>query len=219
MSKTPGENNVVEEIRNGNEKVLATVYNKVYKHMERYSLSMNSSVLNAKEAVQDAFEIFYRQILDGNLKLTCTAETYVISIAKRIFLKQEVQWNYQHQDQPNEIEEPVSAEDEEQILIEKEIEEKKEELFRSTFRMLSPECQQVLSLTILGKNASAITQEMKYSSVEYTLNKRMRCKKYLIEKIKENPDYEKLRNANPENYELPVWRDEPTGKNNIRRRT
>jgi DNA-directed RNA polymerase specialized sigma24 family protein len=215
MSKTPGENKVVEEIIKGNEKVLTTVYKNVYKHMERYSLSMNSSVLNAKEAVQDAFEIFYRQILEGNLTLTCSVETYIVSIAKRLFLKHEINWNYQFQDQPNEMEEQISEDEDENVLIEKTIEEKKDELYRSTFKLLPLECQQVLSLTIEGYSSAEITKLMNYSTTEYTNNKRLKCKKYLIEKIKENPDYENLRNANTENYELPVRPDEPAGKNDI----
>lgn len=215
MSNTPGEKKVIEEILNGNQKVLTTVYKNVYKHMERYSLSMNSSVLNAKEAVQDAFEIFYRQILDGNLDLSCSVETYIISIAKRVFLKQEINWNYQFQEQPGELDAEVAEDEQEQLLIEKTIEEKKDELLQNTYRLLPAECQQLLSLTIEGYSAAEIARIMKHSSVEHTRNKRLKCKKYLIEKIKENPEYEKLRNANSKDYELPVRRNERSGENRL----
>ncbi len=212
MSKTPGEKKVIEEILNGNEKVLTMVYKNVYKHMERYSVSMNSPVINAKESVQDAFEIFYRQILNGNLELSCSLETYIISIAKRVFLKQEINWNYQFQDEPDEMDELVPENEQEQILIEKTIEDKKDELLQRTYRLLPQECQELLSLTIEGYSASEICRMMNHSSVEHTRNRRLKCKKYLIEKIKENPDYEKLRNANPEDYELPIRRNDRTGK-------
>ncbi|PKP10350.1 MAG: hypothetical protein CVU09_06785 [Bacteroidetes bacterium HGW-Bacteroidetes-4] len=213
MSNTPGEKKVIEEILNGNQKVLTTVYKNVYKHMERFSVSMNSSVLNAKEAVQDAFEIFYRQILDGNLELSCSVETYIISIAKRVFLKHEINWNYQFQEQESELDSLVPEDEQEQLLIEKTIEEKKDELFQKTYRLLPPECQQLLSLTIEGYTAAEIARMLNHSSVEHTRNKRMKCKKYLIEKIKENPDYEKLRNANPKDFELPLRRNERPGEN------
>lgn len=210
MSNIPGEKEI-KEILNGNDKVLKKVYKKVYTHIERYALGLNISTNVAKEAVQDAFEIFYRQALEGNLTLTCALETYIISIARRVVHKEERDWNSKLKD-GLEMDDEIDDTDE---LAAKQIQEKKHQLFNHEFQKLNNECKTIITLTLEGYSSAEISKKMNYTSEDYVRIKRSRCKQYLIERIKENPDYEKLRNTNAEDYELPVWEDEPTGKKPI----
>lgn len=205
MSKIPGAN-LIAEILNGNDRVISKVYKKVYHHLENYGKVVKASEHNVKESVQDAFEIFYRQILDEKLTLSCTVETYIISIAKNILHKNEVELGFFNKTPLSKIELI------DEIDVDQKIEEFKHKLFISEFKKLNEECRKIITLTLEGYDASQTKTLMKLSSVGYVRLKRLRCKNYLTERIKENPDYEKLRNANPEDFELPLWRDEPEGE-------
>jgi len=146
--------------------------------------------------------VFYRQILSEKLILTCSTETYVIAIAKRLLHKIEHELGSFNKDPINEID--LIDENE----IENDIEEQKHNLFTKEFKTLNSECKTIITLTLEGYSAEQIAKQMNYSSEQLLRIKRRKCKYNLIQKIKENPDYEKLRNANPEDFELPLWRDE-----------
>ncbi len=198
MSKIPG-TEILEEILNGNEKVLSSIYKKVYHHLENYGRYINAIDHNIKESVQDAFEIFYREILGRKLKLTCSVETYIISIAKRVL----------HQDK-NRLgffnKEPLTEFDLiEENEINQNIQEQRHRLFMSEFKKLNEECKRIITLTLEGYNSREIKQLMNFSSEDYVRIKRQRCKHYLTTKIKANPDYERLRNADPEDSQIPLW--------------
>jgi hypothetical protein len=201
MSKIPGDE-IILEILNGNEKVLSAVYKKVLHHILNYGMAINAPTYIVKESVQDAFEIFYRQILDKKLELNCAVETYIISIAKHVLLKNEPEGELH-------LKAPLTQVDLiDEVNFEQTIDEQRHKLFYAVFKNLSEECKRILTLTLEGHDASQIKLLMNYSSDDFVRIKRKRCKTYLTEKIKESPDYEQLRNANSEDYELPLWRDE-----------
>ncbi len=213
MSSNP-EARIIEEIKNGNEKVLTKVYKKVYRHMERFGLSIGVSSVEIEESVQDAFEVFYRQILSRQLNLTSTVDTYIISIARRIFLANDRQ---RSKLLSNDTSEPETIIDEyEQIAVN--IQEQKHELFTAEFKKLARDCRRVLSFTFKGYSLKEITVRMDYSSEKYTKTKRARCRNFLIEKIKENPYYETLRDSTPEDIELFIWGNDSSTKNELRKK-
>ncbi len=202
MSINPGAE-IIKEILNGNEKIIGSIYKKVYKHLDNYGIIVKASTYNIKEAVQDAFEVFYRKILNKKkLRLTCSVETYIISIAKNLLHANERELGFF-----NVI--PISKidiiDDDENESIKHKIDEQKRKLFIDEFKKLSEECKRIISLTMEGYNSAQIKTIMKYSTENVVYARRMRCKQYLTEKIKNRPDYEKLRNAKPEDFELSVW--------------
>ncbi len=213
MSSNPGAR-IIEEIKNGNEKVLTKVYKKVYRTMEHYGFSIGASSVEIEESVQDAFEVFYRQILSEKINLTSTVDTYIISIARRVFLANERQRSKILNDYTSEPETIVD----EYEQVEANIQEQKHELFTNEFKKLARDCRRVLSFTLKGYSLKEITVRMNYSSEEYTKTKRARCRNYLIEKIKENPFYETLRDSTPEDIELFVWGNDSSTNNELRKR-
>jgi len=203
MKNTPGVK-LINEIKNGDEKVLTKIYKKVYLQMQRYGHAIGAIDAEIEEAVQDAFEVFYRGILSDKLTLTCSVETYIISIAKNVFYANERKRIKTVDDESTNND----AEPDDNGSIEALIEQKKHELFLSEFNKLGEDCQKVLSLTLNGLNAKEITEAMGYTSEKFTKTKRARCRGYLINSIKENPLYEKLRNSTAEDIELFVWGDD-----------
>ncbi len=209
MSINPGDE-IIKEILNGNEKIIGQIYKNVYKHIDRHGSSINASAYNIKESVQDAFEVFYRKILKKKkLRLNCSVETYLISIAKNLLHENERKLGFFNTT-------PISSleiiDDNEIKDIEYRIKEQKQKLFIEEFNKLSYECKRIIKLTLEGYTAAQIKTMMNLLSEEYVYVKRLRCKRFLTKEIKNRPDYEKLRDANPENFELSVWRDEQRGE-------
>jgi len=205
---------VIVEIKKGNEKVLTKIYKKVYINISNYCRGIGVNENEGKEAVQDAFEAFYRQIISKELELTCTVETYIISIAKRLLLANErVRLKFEY----DEITEPDNLIDDDEFA-ETEIKEKKHQLFFKELNNLEKDCKKVLTHTLKGKSVREITQLMNYSSENFTKTKRARCRKYLIDKIKTNPWYEKLTESTPEDFELLIWGDDQLAKTRVRKR-
>ena len=206
MSNVP-ENKTLNEILNGNEKVLTAVYKSVYKTMEKYGTSIKLPEADVKEAVQDAFEAFYRQLLHNKIKLSCSVQTYIISIAKKNLLLNDRQLSFRLKAELIEAENLI-IENSENEELEETIREKRRNLYKTIYKTLPIECQQIIALTLKGYNSLEIAETLNLLSEFYVRTKRMKCKQYLIEKIKEDPDYEKLSSTNPEDYELSVWEHE-----------
>ncbi len=203
MSKVPG-NKIIEDILNGNEKVLTTVYKNVYQQMEHLGFQLRIPSSDIKEAVQDAFEQFYRQILDGKTDIKNSVEAYIFSIAKRVLSRRDQPWSTNNNSISSDLLHEIA--DEQIISIqEKKIQDRKETILKKLYYTLDSESRQILSLTIEGYSVHKIKEQMRLESEAYIRKRRYEIKQYLIEKIKENPEYEKLRNANPEDFELFVW--------------
>jgi len=200
MNQIPGEK-ILKEILNGNDKVLTKIYKQVYRQIAHMSSLSNAGADEMKEAVQDAFEIFYRQLYDNQLQLTCSIETYIVSIAKRILSKQSRDYHFSTNKSTSEGKE-LADEVEEFKDWDEWVQNERHNLFLEEFKKLDKDCQKIITLSLKGFEAKVIKKKMKLGSEQYVKIKRQRCKTYLIEKIKENPKYEKLRNAKPEDIEL-----------------
>ena len=79
-------------------------------------------------------------------------------------------------------------------------------LFREKFEELSEDCKKVLRMFLNNIPIKEITQSMGYSSDQHTKNRRFRCKKSLVEKIRKSSKYKELRNEkNQDDRDLPRW--------------
>jgi RNA polymerase sigma factor (sigma-70 family) len=198
MSAFSQEQNRVTRIIKGDNKVLGNLYKKVYKSILRYSLSISANEIEVKECVQDAFEIFYNKAISGELKLNSTLETFIIGIAKKLLLRSL---------DGNRLNDPI--EDESEFLIEK-TDDKKEtavyeakyNLFVSELKKLKKDCQKIIKLSISYKSSEEIAKRFKGLTETNIRAKKTRCKKQLIENIKENPLYQSISQYSAEEVEF-----------------
>lgn len=188
MSLFIDEQTRIDQILKGNNKILAKIYSKVYRAMYRYGISLGLSESEIKESVQDAFELFYRRIIEKELHLSCTIETYIIGIArKQMFRFVQVNKTNKHNDVGDVEETMVFEEQEEDLLY-----AAKYKLFVEELKRLPKHCQKIIKMTLSGKNDVHIQREIKSSSVETLRTQRSRCKQSLINNIKANPIYGKI---------------------------
>lgn len=205
---------VIDEIKNGNEKVLTKIYKTVYSNINNYCRGIGVNENEGKEAVQDAFETFYRQITTKKIKLSCSVDTYIISIAKHLLLANE---RVRKKNSHEEITEPEKLVDEDEFA-ETKLNEQRHQLFIEEFKKLDKDCRRVLRHSLKGKSVREVTEIMNYNSEKFTKIKRARCRQYLIDRIKTNPWYEKLTKTTSEDLELLIWGDDQASKNRLRKR-
>lgn len=65
-------------------------------------------------------------------------------------------------------------------------------LFDKHFIQISPDCQKILRLHFNDCSVEEIRAAMNYSTAHHAVDRKYRCKKSLIEKIKNDPSFRKF---------------------------
>lgn len=188
---------IIQGILQQRNDVIQYLYAKNYgiatSHIERN----NGNVNDAEDIFQDAVMVLFSKIRNNELTLTGSIHTYLIGIVKFMWLRSLEKKKKHTFEDITDVVEIESFFDE--ILI---VERKK--IFLQHFQELPLRCQKLINLFIKHYPLQQITEIMGFGSDQYTRNKRLRCKKSLLEKITINPYFKNLNNEKPgKNYQLP----------------
>jgi RNA polymerase sigma factor (sigma-70 family) len=168
--------------------VLQYLYKEVFSQIRWLVIHNHGSEQDAKDIFQESMIVLYRKIRTGTFCLNCTLSTYIYSICRLLWLK-ELQRKGRYQ----------SAETEEALCLSEGedsshgLEESKKELFLKHFNELSKDCKKILNLYLSGVSVSEITKSMGFTSDQYTMERKYRCKQRLMEKIINNPLFRKIK--------------------------
>lgn len=166
-------------------------------------LNNNGSVLEAEDVFQEAMVVLYRKIRENDFELTSSLNTYLYAIARLIWLK-ELDSKKRKKTDVKEFSD-LDKSEEESLLATIELNEKLK-LFRQIFDELSENCKRILRMFLNGIAIAEITKIMGYSSDQHTKNRRFRCKKTLITKIRRTKEYKELGHDNYRNdRDIPRW--------------
>ncbi|UCH14934.1 MAG: RNA polymerase sigma factor [Bacteroidales bacterium] len=195
-----------KEIINGiideNDDVLLYIYKNSYRPVRHLITTNSGNEEDARDIFQEALVILYKKLKSDDLKLYCSVSTFIYSIARLLWLK-ELKLRGKEISGYNDYD---NYADEDSNVIK--IYEYNERLsfYRRIFEQLSEDCKKILQLVMRSYTISEITKIMGYSSEQHTKNRRYRCKKALINRIMQNPEYYELKN---EVYnidrEIPGW--------------
>lgn len=182
--------------------VLLYIYRKSYRPVRHLVIINSGSEEDAEDIFQESLIILYKKLKYNNLKLNCSINTFIYSIARLLWLKElKLRGGRFEKD-----EDCDSFEDEGKDIIK--IYEYNERLcfYRKIFEQLSDDCKKVLMMFLNSYSVAEITKVMGYSSEQHTKNRRYRCKKSLINRILQNPKYYELKNEVYDiNREIPRW--------------
>ncbi len=78
----------IEGLRTGNSEVLEGLYKKYYQFVLKLILNNNGSHEAAEDIYQETIIIVYENAQKPQFELSCQLQTYIYSIAKRLWLKQ-----------------------------------------------------------------------------------------------------------------------------------
>lgn len=182
--------------------VLESIYDVNYKTIRQLVLLNNGKEEDAKDIFQETLVIIYRKLQKDELSLNCSLKTYIYSVARLLWLK-ELENKRNRNVNLAECDQYVDIEDNVYQLVEV---NERLKLYHEQFEQLSNDCKKILKLFLNNISIAEITKIMGYSSVQHTKNRRYRCKKSLIERIRNNPKYEELKNENNnDDREIPRW--------------
>jgi RNA polymerase sigma factor (sigma-70 family) len=75
-------------LREGNNEVLATLYKKYFKIVLKLVVNNSGSSDSAKDIYQETIIVLYENVRKPEFVLNCQLQTYIYSVAKRLWLKQ-----------------------------------------------------------------------------------------------------------------------------------
>ncbi len=180
---------IIEGIASHNSGILTYIYDELYPYIEAYVIHHGGDEDIARDVFQDAMIIVYKKIIAENLVLHCRFSTYLYAVSKNLW----VQNRKKHFLRLKKLKE-MSEVAESETGYETTIDDDSKELFEKHFRKLPPDCQKILCLYFNGATLEEIRKEMGISTLHLVSDKKYRCKKNLIERIKGDPNFRKLTN-------------------------
>jgi RNA polymerase sigma factor (sigma-70 family) len=193
---------IIQGIVSQNTSVLIYIYKKYFKSVKNHIEVNSGSYKDAEDIFQDVLILIFNKIRRNDFNLTCSFATYLFAIAK-------TQWLIilRHRKKVHipldEFADYFSCETE---IEEKLVQAEKENLIIRYLNEISDDCKIIIEHLLNGRNLDEITKLMGYSSVQHTKNRRLKCKKFLINKIISNPRFKELANGKiGENYQIPRW--------------
>ena len=82
------DNEYIEGLRLSDNAVIRSVYKKFYPAIMRMVLNNNGTEQEAKDVFQESVLVLYHHVQKQNFILSCALQTYLYSVAKRLWLKQ-----------------------------------------------------------------------------------------------------------------------------------
>jgi len=176
-------------IRQGNSKVIRTIYQHYGKAIVHLVETNGGSREDARDVLQEGVMLICQKAKDPNFEIKNKFLTYFYAVCRNIWLnklrnKRLKEVTFDHQ-----MLSMVEVED----IPNTEIEQNQQyHLYRKKFLSLGKDCQKVLSLFLKKVSMEDIMKEMGYSSINYTKKRKFMCKKKLTQLIREDPNYRKI---------------------------
>ncbi|MCF8346371.1 MAG: sigma-70 family RNA polymerase sigma factor [Bacteroidales bacterium] len=179
---------IIRGIASNHNGTLNYIYKELYPYVEAYVLHHGGTDDHARDVFQDALYVIFKKIKEEGLTLHCKFSTYLYAVCKNMW----IQNRKKHYLRLNKLKEMPHVAESEPAYGDLPAEESKA-LFEKHFNRLGPDCQKLLQLYFNGFTIKEICQEMGISSIENTSDKKYRCKKNLIERIKNDPKFRKFK--------------------------
>lgn len=78
----------LEGLRNGNNEVLKNLYKKYFQLVLKFVVNNNGTQEAAQDIYQECIIVLYENAQDPGFELRCQLQTYIYSVARRLWLKQ-----------------------------------------------------------------------------------------------------------------------------------
>jgi len=182
------DNEILKGIAENNHAVINEIYINIFPQVNSYILTHGGSEAEAQDIFQDALLVILQRINREKLEIHCKFNTYIYAICKKIW----IQNRKKHQSRMNKMKEMDIAAEPETPYGSNE-EDRQRLLFEKHFNNLSPDCQKLLRLSFNDLKIEEIMDIMGIKTLERTSDRKYRCKKNLIERIKKDPDFLKVR--------------------------
>ncbi len=177
---------IIDGIRQRNNKVIAYVYQKCYPTISHLIHSNTGNAEDVQDVFQDALMILYKKLKEVDFNLYCTFNTYIYSICKRLWLKK-LQTRQKEEIALKDIAHSVALSENDLISIYDDEEEKRRR-YQKHFLSLKEECQMLLRLFLKQVSLKEIAEIMGFSTEKYAKLRKFLCKEELKRRILSDPE-------------------------------
>ncbi len=196
------EKELVRGIIKENNDVILYIYKNSFRTVRHLITRNSGSEEDARDIFQDSLIILYKKLKAESLKLNCSVNTFIYSIARLLWLKELKTRGKEGKS----IDDYDNCVDEENNIIRMYEQNERLIFYRRIFDQLSEDCRRILKMVMNSFTIAEITSIMGYSSEQHTKNRRYRCKKALVNRIIQNPEYYELKNeVHNIDREIPRW--------------
>ncbi len=167
------DNEILERIKRGEEKVLDYLYKKYYRMMVKIVITNNGTEDEAKDVYQEALIVFWQKASSGKLVLTSKISTYLYSICLN-------QWR-KELDRKNRLSREEKDGEDYQRLEDRQ----SYEIVVESIGELGDPCKSILMYYYFdGLSMSDIADRMNFANTDTAKTKKYKCKKRLDALIK-----------------------------------
>ena len=181
---------IIVGLRKRDNRVLQYIYKNSFNAVKQLVVHNAGSDSDAEDIFQEALIIIFKKLRDDNdFQLTANFTTYIYSIARLIWLK--------HLKQIKKIEiDPLNRDMEERIEFEEPLPVEDMDLrmaiYQRTLSQIPEDCQKILRLTAEDVTSREIARRLGFRSEGYVRKRRHFCKEYLVNKIKDDAEYQAM---------------------------
>jgi RNA polymerase sigma factor (sigma-70 family) len=181
---------IITGLRKRDNRVLQYIYKNSFTPVRQLIINNAGSENDAEDIFQETLIIIFKKLKeDQKFELTAAFTTYLYSIARLLWLKHlrhikkiEIDPLNRDHEERIEFEEPLPVEDKDLRVA----------IYQRTLLMIPEDCQRILRLTAQDITSKEIARQLGFRSENYVRKRRHFCKEYLINKIKEDPDYQAM---------------------------
>jgi len=173
--------NIIEGIRQQDDKILNWLYDNYFQNVKKHVLNNSGSVEDVSDVFQDSIIVLFKQITDNCLNLTTDLKGYFFGIARNV-------WSAQLRLKQKTSELMVDVIEEEDINLMNDI--TLERVVSRAFLKLKPDQQMVLNLFSEGDSYEVIAAKMGFKDETYARRKKYLSKEAILEIMKEDPEYQ-----------------------------
>jgi len=174
----------IDGLRSGNNEILNALYKKYYTIVLKFIVNNSGSEQAAQDIYQETVIVLYENVQKQGFELNCQLQTYIYSVAKRLWLKQ-LKKNGKtflfKEDEENEVvdvNEDMSRHEEKENDLEK---------MNKSLQELGEPCATLMKDFYVYKlNMDEIAEKFGYTNADNAKNQKYKClqrlKKYFFEK-------------------------------------
>lgn len=167
------DNLIIRKILNGDESILEKLYLDYYPVILNFIIKNSGNEEEAKDIFQESILVFYNQVKEKKLFLTCSISTYIYSIARHLWLN-ELKSKNRNQLNIEEMETYIIIDDDEKNQIKKKEDDLK--LMNISLEELGEPCKSILYDFYIAKlKMEKIAQKMQYTNAANAKNQKYKC--------------------------------------------
>ena len=167
------DNEIIEQIKVGDERSLDYLYQKYYGMMTKLVIRNSGTEDEAKDIYQDALVVFWQKVKNDQLVLTSKISTYIYSICQNLWRK-ELERKKRLSYEKTEGNTSMDFDKEERI-----------EIVNKSVQAMGDTCRKVLSYYYFDNmSMSEIAEKLGFANADTAKTKKYKCKKELDKMIK-----------------------------------